>query len=46
MAWLLGLVLYFAPAPSQAQVITEGPDSVRVPVEAVVMDTINEEKWF
>ena len=34
-AWLLGMVLYFAPAQSQGQVITAGPDSVRVPVAPV-----------
>ncbi|GHA57839.1 DUF5683 domain-containing protein [Pontibacter akesuensis] len=51
--WLLGMVLYFAPAtPLLAQVITVGPDSTLVPtVEAaepipILYDSINEKKWF
>lgn len=42
-AWLLGMVLYFAPAQTQAQVITVGPDSVRVPVPA---DTTQKSGFF
>ncbi|AKD04517.1 DUF5683 domain-containing protein [Pontibacter korlensis] len=43
MAWLLGLVLYFAPAQSQGQVMTVGPDSVRVPLPT---DTTTEKRFF
>lgn len=41
-ALLTGIFLYFAPAPTQAQVITEGPDSVRV----VLPDSLEGEKGF
>jgi hypothetical protein len=40
--WLLGMVLYVAPAQTQGQVITAGPDSVRVPVAPA--DTAAEEE--
>lgn len=40
--FLLGITLYLAPAPAQAQIITEGPDSVRVQVP----DTLAKEKGF
>lgn len=40
--WLLGMVLYFAPAHTHGQVITTGPDSVVVPVAPV--DTAEAEK--
>lgn len=40
--WLLGLVLYIAPASTQGQVITAGPDSVRV----LTPDTAEIEKKF
>ncbi|GAA4428076.1 hypothetical protein GCM10023188_11930 [Pontibacter saemangeumensis] len=41
-ALLTGFLLYFAPAPAQAQVITEGADSVRV----LVPDTLEGDKGF
>ncbi|MCX2741618.1 DUF5683 domain-containing protein [Pontibacter anaerobius] len=43
VAWLLGMVLYFAPAQTQGQVITAGPDSVRVPVPP---DTAEQQRGF
>lgn len=43
VAWLLGMVLYFAPTYSQGQVITAGPDSVRVPIPA---DTAARQGFF
>ena len=39
---LTSVLLYFAPAPAKAQVVTEGPDSVRV----LLADTINAGKGF
>ncbi|TPE46067.1 DUF5683 domain-containing protein [Pontibacter mangrovi] len=44
MVWLLGLLLYFAPAQTHGQVITEGPDSVRVPLAAA--DTVGKRGFF
>jgi len=41
-ALLIGILLYMAPAPAQGQVITEGPDSVRV----MVPDTAVSEDGF
>ena len=41
-ALLAGILLYLGPAPAQGQVITEGPDSVRV----VIPDSLQREKGF
>lgn len=41
-ALLAGILLYLGPAPAQGQVITEGPDSVRV----VIPDSLQAEKGF
>ncbi|WP_266205360.1 DUF5683 domain-containing protein [Pontibacter kalidii] len=43
--WLLGMVLYFAPAQTQGQVITAGPDSVRVPI-APADTAVEEQRGF
>ncbi|WP_276495693.1 DUF5683 domain-containing protein [Pontibacter litorisediminis] len=45
-AWLVGMVLYFAPVQTQGQVITAGPDSVRVPLTPVADTAAAERKGF
>ncbi|MDX5420725.1 MAG: DUF5683 domain-containing protein [Hymenobacteraceae bacterium] len=44
-ALLLGILLYFAPAPATGQVVTEGPDTVRVAVPDTTQERFFLSRW-